>query len=327
MRRRQFLGVLGGVAAGWPLAARAQPPAMPVVGYLSGRSLVSDAHLVAAFRRGIGEAGYIEGQNVLFEFRWADGRVDQLPRLAAELVGRPAAVIFAGGIDVQVRAVKAAVSTVPIVIATGGDPVELGLVASLSRPGGNVTGATGLTAVLWPKRLELLRELMRSPGVIAMLVNPDNAIGATGARELQAAARNIGQPLVMLNARDESDLDIAFATFVRERAGALMVADDVLFINRREKLIALVAQQSVPAIYGRHDFPASGGLMSYGASTTDQYYQSGLYAGRILKGAKPADLPFLQPTKFELVINLKTAKTLGVEIPSKLLFTADEVIE
>jgi len=330
MRRRQFLGVLGGVTAGWPLAVRAQPPAMPVVGYLSGRSLASDAHLVAAFRRGVGEAGYVEGQNVRFEFRWAEGRADRLPHLATELADREVAVIFAGGVsgvDVQVRAVKAAVSTVPIVIATGGDPVELGLVASLSRPGGNVTGATALTAVLWPKRLELLRELMCSPGVIAMLVNPDNAVGATGAREAQAAARNIGQNLVMLNVRDEGGFEPAFATLVRERAGALMVADDPLFITRRDKLIARVAQQSVPAIYGRGDFPASGGLISYGASTIDQYYQCGLYAGRILKGAKPADLPFLQPTKFELVINLKAAKALGLEIPSKLLFTADEVIE
>jgi putative ABC transport system substrate-binding protein len=327
MRRRQFLGVLGGVTAGWPLAVRAQQPAMPVVGYLSGRSLVSDPHLVAAFRRGVGEAGYVEGENVRFEFRWAEGRADRLPHLAAELAGRAVAVIFAGGVDVQVRAVKAAVSTVPIVIATGGDPVELGLVASLSRPGGNVTGATALTAVLWPKRLELLRELMHSPGVIAMLVNPDNAVGATGAREAQAAARNIGQNLVTLNVRDEGGFEPAFATLVRERAGALMVADDVLFINRRDKLIARVAQQAVPAIYGRNDFPASGGLMSYGASTIDQYYQCGLYAGRILKGAKPADLPFLQPTKFELVINLKAATALGLEIPSKLLFTADQVIE
>ena len=327
MKRRQFLTLLGGSAAAWPLAVRGQPRIMPVIGFLSGRSPVSDAHLVEAFRRGLHEAGHAEGRNVLIEFRWADGQDGRLPELAADLVGRQVAVIFAGAVDTQIRTLKAAVSAVPTVFATGGDPVELGLGASLNRPGGNATGVTVITAALWPKRLEMLREFMPTAAVIAVLVNPNNATAAIASRELQAAALTIGQSLVVLKAGNESDFDTAFATLVQERARALLVADDALFMNRRDRLVALVAHRAVPAIYGRREFPAAGGLMSYGASTIDQYYQCGLYAGRILSGAKPADLPFLQPTKFELIINLKTAKMLGLAVPLIMQMTADEVIE
>jgi putative ABC transport system substrate-binding protein len=247
--------------------------------------------------------------------------------LADDLVHHQVAIIFAGAVDVQVRAVKTAVSTLPIVVATGGDPVELGLAASFNQPGGNATGATVLSAALLPKRLGLLRELTSATILIAVLVNPKNAIAATAMKEVEAAARRIGQNLVMLKASNEREFDAAFATFVRERAGALVVADDAVFINGREKLVSLVAAHKVPAMYGRREFPYAGGLMSYGASVINQYHQCGLYAGRILKGANPADPAFLQPTKFEFVINLRTAKTLGLTFPPGLLAIVDEVIE
>jgi putative tryptophan/tyrosine transport system substrate-binding protein len=327
LKRRQFMGLLAGAAA-WPLAARAQQGAVPVVGFLSGRSSASDAHLVTAFRRGLNETGYIEGQNVTIEFRWANGQVDLLPKLAVELVARAQmALIFAGAVDDQMYGVKAAVSTLPVVIATGGDPVERGLAVSFNRPGGNITGVTVFSAALLPKRLQLLRESMSSTGLIAVLVNPNNPITATIMNEVEAAARDMGLSTVILKASNERELDAAFETFVGQRARALVVADDAVFITGREKLVSLVARESVPAIYGRREFTYSGGLMSYGASITDQYYQSGLYAGRILKGAKPADLPFLQPTKFEFVINLRTANSLGFGFPPGLLAIADDVIE
>jgi putative ABC transport system substrate-binding protein len=326
MRRRDFMTLLGGAIA-WPHAARAQQPATPVVGFLSGRSPASDAHLVAAFRRGLSETGHVEGRNVAIEFRWAEEQFDRLSTLAADLVRRRVAVIFAGGVDVRVAAVRAASSTIPLVIATGGDPVRLGLVTSLNRPGANVTGVTVLAASLWPKQLALLREMVAPASAIGLLVNPDNATAAASVAEVQLAARDIGQKILFLNARTESDIDLAFETLVRQRVSGLLVAIDALFINQREKIVALAARHAVPAIYGRREFAAAGGFLSYGASAIDQYYQAGLYAGRILNGAKPADLPFLQPTRFELIINLKTAKALGLAIPDRALALADDVIE
>jgi putative ABC transport system substrate-binding protein len=326
VRRRDFIRLFGATAAGWPLASQAQHPSTPLVGFLSGRSLASDAHLVAAFRQGLNEIGYVDGRNTLIEFRWADGQLDRLLALAADLVDRRVAVIFAGAVDVQLRELKAAISTIPVVFATGGNPVALGLGASFSRPGGNATAVTVITDELWPKRLELARELLAGPATtVALLVNPGKQTAELAT--LQAAARGIGQKVLVLDTRSESDFDTAFTTLVQERAGVVLVADDAIFMNRREKLIALAARHKVPTIYGRSEYPAAGGLMSYGASTSDQYRQSGLYVGRILKGEKAADLPFLQPTKFEFVINLKTAKTLDLEIPAKLLALADEVIE
>jgi putative ABC transport system substrate-binding protein len=326
MRRREFITALGG-AMTIPLAARAQQLTMPVIGFLSGRSLASDTDLVAAFLRALNEAGYVNGQNVVIEFRWADGQLDRLPALAADLVERKVAVIFAGASDVAAGALRVAAATVPVVFATGSDPVVSGLVASLNRPGGNLTGVTVITNALWPKRLELLRELISSTPLIAFLVNWNNVSHAPAVRELNVVARRIGQDVMVLNANAEGDFEAAFTTLTEKRASALVVSDDALFTNRRAALAALAARHAVPAIYGRREFVADGGLMSYGASTLDQYYQSGVYIGRILKGAKPADLPFLQPTKFEFAINLKAAKTLGLTIPPTLLARADEVIE
>ena len=327
MRRRDFLGAFVGTAAAWPLAARAQQQAMPVVGFLSGRSLASDSDLVAVFRQALTETGYVNGQNVAIEFRWADGQLDRLPELAAELIERKVSVIFAGASDVAAGALRVAAATVPVVFATGSDPVAAGLVASLNRPGGNLTGVTVITAALWPKRLELLRELISPTPLIALLVNPNNLTATHARRELNAAARRIGQDVVLLDASAEGEFEAAFATLAEKRASALVVSDDALFTNRRAVLVALAARHAVPAIYGRREFAAAGGLISYGASTVDQYYQSGLYVGRILKGAKPADLPFLQPTKFELAINLKAAKALGLTVPNTLIGRADEVID
>ena len=310
-----------------PLAARAQQPAMPVVGFLSGRSLASDSDLVAVFLRALNETGYVNGQNVAIEFRWADGQLDRLPELLADLVERKVVVIFGGASDVAAGALRVAAATVPVVFATGSDPVAARLVASLNRPGGNLTGVTVLTNALWPKRLELVRELISQTPLIAFLVNWNNVNHAPAMRELSAAARGLGQEVMVLNATAEIDFEPAFAALTERRASALVVSDDALFTNSRATLAALAARHAVPTIYGRREFAASGGLMSYGASTLDQYYQSGVYVGRILKGAKAADLPFMQPTKFELIINLKTAKALGLEVPPTLLARADEVIE
>jgi ABC-type uncharacterized transport system substrate-binding protein len=326
MKRRQFISLLGGAAA-WPLVAHAQQPATPVIGFLSGRSLASDSDLVTAFLRALNEAGYVNGQNVAIEFRWADGQLDRLPELAADLVERKVAVFFAGASDVVHGALRVVAATVPVVFATGSDPVASRLVGSLNRPGGNLTGVTVLTNALWPKRLEILRELISPTLLIAFLVNWNNVNHAPAMRELNAAARRIGQDVMVLNANAEVDLAPAFATLAEKRASALVVSDDALFTNSRAALAALAARHAIPAIYGRREFAATGGLMSYGASTLDQYYQSGVYVGRILKGAKPADLPFLQPTKFEFAINLKAAKALGITVPPSLLARAEEVIE
>ena len=327
MRRREFISLVGGATIAWPLAARAQQQAMPVVGFLSGRSLASDSDLVAVFSQALTEAGYVNGQNVAIEFRWADGQLDRLPELAAELIERKVSVIFAGASDVAAGALRVAAAIVPVVFATGSDPVAARLVASLNRPGGNLTGVTVITAALWPKRLELLRELIAPTPLIALLVNPNNLTATHARRELNAAARRIGQDVLLLDASAEGEFEAAFAMLAEKRARALVVSDDALFTNRRAVLVALAARHAVPAIYGRREFAAAGGLMSYGASTVDQYYQSGVYVGRILKGAKPADLPFLQPTKFELAINLKTAKALGLNVPNTLIGRADEVID
>jgi putative ABC transport system substrate-binding protein len=327
MRRREFITLLGGAVAAWPLAARAQQSAMPVIGFLSGRSLAYDSQLVAAFRQGLKETGYVEGPNVTIEFRWAEGQFDRLTAQAADLVGRQVSVIFAGGLDVRIRAIKAAISTIPVVFATAGDPVELGLVASFNRPGGNATAVTVISAALWPKRLELLHELAASSTIIALLVNPDDPSAEPSTRDVHAAARGLGLQVHVLEASNENDFETAFSTLVSQRASALLVTNNALFNSRREKLVALAARHAVPTIYDRRDFPADGGLMSYGASIVDQYRQSGLYVGRILSGAKPADLPVVQPTKLELIINLKTAKALGLTIPQTLLVAADEVIE
>src|SRR5262245_11004721 len=326
MKRRAFIAGLGSAAA-WPLVARGQQQAMPVVGFLSGRSLGSDAYLVEGFRRGLRQNGFIESQNVALEFRWADGRLDRLPAMAAELIERKVAVLFAGAADVATGALRVAAAIVPVVFATGSDPVETGLVASFNRPGGNLTGMTIITNTLWPKRIELLRELLPTTPLIAILVNPTNLAHLSATRELNDAAGKLGQEVLILPASVEADFATIFATLVEKRASALVVSDDALFTNRRDVLATLAARHAVPAIYGRREFASAGGLMSYGASTLDQYYQSGVYVGRILRGIKPADLPFLQPTKFELIVNLKTAKALGLDVPATLLARADEVIE
>ena len=326
MRRREFIAALGGAAV-WPLAASAQQPVMQVVGFVSGRSLGSDALLVEGFRRGVRESGFIDRQNVTLEFRWADGQLDRLPALAAELIERKVAVLFAGAAETAMGALRVASVMVPVVFATGSDPVQNGLVASFNRPGGNLTGVTVITNALWPKRLEFLRELLPTTSLIALLVNPTNLAHLSASRELNDAARKIGQDVLILPASVEADFETSFATLVEKRASALVVSDDALFTNRRDVLAALAARHAVPAIYGRREFANAGGLMSYGASTLDQYYQCGVYVGRILRGAKPADLPFLQPTKFELTLNLRTAKALGLTVPPSLLARADEVIE
>jgi putative ABC transport system substrate-binding protein len=306
--------------------ARAQQSAMPVVGFLSGRSLASDSDLVAAFSRALNEAGYVNGQNIAIEFRWADGQLNRLPELAAELIERKVAVLFAGASDVAAGALRVAAATVPVVFATGSDPVAAGLVASFNRPGGNLTGVI-FSVALELKRLGLLRELISPTPLIALLVNPNNLTATAARRELNDATRRIGQDVVLLDASTEGDFEAAFATLTQKRASALVVSDDALFANRRAVLVSLAARHAIPAIYGRRDFAEAGGLISYGASIADQYYQSGVYVGRILKGAKPADLPFLQPTKFELAINVKTAKALGLSVPAPLIARADEVID
>ncbi len=325
MRRRQFIALLG-TAVAWPLAARAQQPAVPVIGFLNPGSLETTRN-VAALHRGLSETGYFEGRNLAIEYRWAEDRLDRLPALAADLVRRQVAVIVAWPTPAALAA-KAATKSIPIVFATGADPVEIGLVASLNRPGGNLTGMSNLDAAVVAKRLALLHELMPTATSIAYLVNPSNAVFAEAeTRELEDAARTLGVRLLILKASDPSEFEAAFATLVLERAGGLVVGSDSLFSRHSDQLVALAARHRVPAMYAYRETTAAGGLMSYGTDFPDAYRKVGLYTGRILKGDKPADLPVQQPTKFELVINLKTAKALGLSIPETLLATADEVIQ
>jgi putative ABC transport system substrate-binding protein len=324
MRRRAFFAVLGGAAVAQPLVARAQQKALPVIGYLNSGS---PGPLPAAFRQGLSETGYVEGQNVAIEYRYAEGRYDRLPALAADLVGRKVDLIVTDGGNAPVLAAKGETSTIPVVFQTGGDPVADGLVASLARPGGNLTGVSVLFVELVPKRLELLSELVPWAGVIGVLVNPNYSNAERIIREAQEAARAKGLQLPILKAGTEGEIDAAFASLAQLHAGALLVGGDPFFGSRREQLVASASRHALPAIYQSRAFAASGGLISYGPSFPAVYRQVGTYAGRILKGEKPADLPVVQPTKFELVINLKTAKALGLTVPPSLLARADEVIE
>jgi putative ABC transport system substrate-binding protein len=326
MRRREFLGALGGTAI-WPLAARAQQ-AIPVIGFLHSASPGGFASYVTAFRNGLKEVGYVEDRNVSVEYRWAEGHLDRLPALAADLVNRQVAVILAETRSTLIA--KAATSTIPIVFTSGGDPVKLGFVTSLNRPGGNITGASFLTAAVAGKRLELLRELLPNLNVIDYLVNPDSALGQPEIAETEAAARTHGLKLQAVNvvsARGEYDFDQAFATIARHRPDALFLGGDPILLSRRRELVSLVARHAIPAIYNQREYVLAGGLMSYGTNISDAARQAGVYVGRILKGEKPADLPVTQSVRFELVINLNTAKTLGLRVPLTLEVAADEVIE
>ena len=325
MKRREFITLLGGAVAAWPLAARAQQPAMPVIGLLDQRSPDALADRLRGFRQGLKDAGFVEGQNAAIEYRWAENQVDRLPELAADLVRRQVAVIVAPAGLAPALAAKAATKTIPIVFVIADDPVRLGLVASLARPGSNLTGINFLSGELTAKRLELLRELMPSATRVAVLVNPANAENPE--REVETAARSIGLQIQTLNASTIREINAAFATFVRERPDAVFVGLDPFFNSRRIQLVQLAARYAIPASYPARDFAEAGGLMSYGADIADAWRQAGSYAGRILKGAKAADLPVVQSSKFELVFNVQTATMLGLTVPDKLLVAADEVIE
>ena len=326
MKRRQFITLLGGAAAAWPLAARAQPR-LPVIGFLAISSRDTYGYLVDKFRQGLSESGYVEGRSVAIEYRWANNRIDRLPALAADLVARQVAVIAAVGGLASPRAAKAATTTIPIVFTLGGDPVSLELVASLNRPGGNATGMTLLSGPLLAKRVELARELLPRTDLLAVLTNPTNPENDDDLKYVQEAARVVGQRILVLEASTGPDLPAAFVTLTKQRANALLIGNDVLFNSRRESLVALAARDAVPMIHFQREAVEGGALMSYGASVSDMYRQIGVYVGRVLNGAKPADLPVIQPSMFELTINLKTAKALDLTIPPTLLARADEVIE
>ncbi len=323
--RRVLIGAMA-VAAAWPLAARAQPPAMPVIGYLSGGTPEALAHLLSAFREGLAEAGFVEGRNVVIEYRWAAGQNDRLTELAADLVRRKVAAILAQS-PAAARAAKPTTGTIPIVFTIGGDPVGFGLVTSIGRPGGNITGATMVTSELVAKRLALLREVIPKAAVIGLLVNPTSPNAAAETREMEAAAAQFGLRFQLASASSEREIDTALASLAAPRVDAMLVGADVFLTARRDQLVALAARHAIPAIYPFREYAAAGGLMSYGASVSDTNRQAGVYVGRILKGAKPAELPILQPTRFETIINFKTAKALGIAIPPAVMQRADEVIE
>jgi putative ABC transport system substrate-binding protein len=326
MKRRQFIAWIGGGLAAWPLAARGQP-SMPVVGFLGSTSPESFGRLVEAFRNGLGQTGYSEGRNVAIEYRWAENRYERLQPMASELVRRPVAVIVASGGAVAPIAAKAATSTIPIVFTAMPDPVKAGLVASLNRPGGNMTGTAALTAELDAKRLEILRELVPGGGLIGAFVNPNRPDAEAQARDMQDAARTLGQQVTVFKAGSAAEIDAAFAEMARQRIAALLIGSDPFFTGQHAQMVALTTRHGVPAIYAAREFPDAGGLASYGSRISDGYRQAGIYTGRILKGEKPADLPVVQPTKIELIINLKAAKTLGLDVPTQLVARADEVIE
>jgi putative ABC transport system substrate-binding protein len=327
MRRRQFITLLGGAAAAWPFTTRAQQSSMPVIGYLSVRSAESDVPMLTAFRRGLNETGYVVGKNVIIESRFAGGQRDRLQVLAEDLVRRQVDVIATGGGESAALAAKAATANIPIVFNAGGDPVHLGLVTSFNRPGGNITGVAALLSELVAKKLGLLRELVPKADAVAVLIDPTDPSAASQISDTQQAARVLGQQLVLLKASTDEEIDAAFAVLVQQQAAALLINASPFFVTRAKHLIGLSARHTLPTIYFRREMADAGGLMSYGSSTAEMYGQMGVYAGRILKGEKPADLPVLQPTKFEFVINMKTAKALGLTIPPGILAIADEVIE
>jgi putative tryptophan/tyrosine transport system substrate-binding protein len=326
--RREFITLLGGAAVGWPLAARAQSSAMPVIGYLHSASAAAFAHLMPVFHKGLGEAGYVEGQNVAIEYRWAEGHNDMLASMAADLVRRQVAVIVTPISTAAALAAKAATSTIPIVFAIGADPVKSGLAASFNRPGGNATGVSDFGVELAAKRLGLLHELLPGATSFAALVNPDNPfISDPFVVEVQAAGAAIGRQIEVVTATTNGDIDAAFATFAKRHVDAFLISPEALFVARRVQILTLAARHAMPAIYHRREFAEAGGLMSYGSNFADQFRLTGIYAGRILKGEKPADMPVQLPTKFEFVINMQTARTLGLDVPATLLARADEVIE
>jgi putative ABC transport system substrate-binding protein len=327
MRRRDFVSVLAGAGAIWPLRSRAQQSPLPVIGYLNGASASQFPQLLAGFHKGLSETGYSEGRNVAIEYHYADGQYDRLPALAADLVSRRVSVIVATAGTPTIRAAKAATSTIPIVFVIGGDPVTFGIVASLNRPGGNITGMTLAGSETVAKRLGVLLELVPAAAVIAVLANPKNPISEPQLTELRAAARKLDRQLLVLNASVESDFAAVSTAIEQHNVDALFVAADPFFDDRREQIVSLAARHRIPACYTRRDFVVDGGLLSYGPDAPDAFRQAGIYTGRILKGEKPADLPVMQPIKFEMVINLKTAKALGLNVPATLLARADEVIE
>jgi ABC-type uncharacterized transport system substrate-binding protein len=327
MRRREFITLLGGTAGAWPLTSRAQNPALPMIGFLNQGSAQASAHLAAAFRKGLSEVGYVEGQNAAIDYRWADNQYNRLPQLAADLVSPKVTVIAAAFLPAALAA-KTATSTIPICFIIGSDPVKQGLVVSLNRPGGNATGVAFFSALVGAKRLGLLRELLPTASNFALLVNPTNPnVVEIASNDLQTAARTLDLQLRVLHASTEREIDGAFAALVQQRVGALVVGPDAFFDNQRDQIVALAAHHAIPAIYERRDAVVDGGLMSYGTSIPDAYHQAGIYTGRILKGEKPTDLPVVQSVKFELVLNLKSAKALGLTLPSGLLSIVDEVIE